>query len=83
MRQCGKHGTFIQASDDNIIRCTRFASRIPKATDTNSEYAVHLLFHGNNDYPNAPLYYFTRTLLVLFEDIGRPDISQHFQDALC
>jgi len=71
VRQCRKYCTSIQDTDDNIIRFTRFSSWIRKATDTHSEYAAHLLFHGNNDYANAPLYYFTRTLPALFEDIGR------------
>jgi hypothetical protein len=83
MRQRGKHGISIQATDDNIIRCTRFASWIHKATDTHSEYAVHLFFHGEKLYANAPLCYFTRTLSMLFKDIGTSDISQHFVDALC
>jgi hypothetical protein len=56
MRKCGKHSTSIQATDDNIIRYTRFASWIPKVTDTHSEYAVHLIFHGKNK---------TRTLLYV------------------
>ena len=29
---------------DNTIRCMRIACRIPKATDTHSEYALHIDF---------------------------------------
>ena len=48
------------------IRRLRFACWITTATDAHSEYVI-LLFHGNNGYANAPQYYFTSTLPVLFE----------------
>ena len=35
-----KFGTARQTTDDNIIRRTRFACRITKATDTHSEYLI-------------------------------------------
>jgi hypothetical protein len=36
-----KYGTVRQATDDNIIRRTRFACRITKATHTHSRYVKH------------------------------------------
>ena len=39
-----KYGTAVQATDDNIIRCMRFACWITKATDTHSEYVILLTF---------------------------------------
>ena len=39
-----KYGTARQATDDNIIRCTRFACWITKATDTHSEYVTLIAF---------------------------------------
>jgi hypothetical protein len=50
-----KYGTARQATDNNIIRRKRFACWITKATDTHSEYAKLLLFHGNNGYTKVPL----------------------------
>ena len=38
-----KHRTARQATDDNIRRI-RFASWIPKATDTHSECVIHIAF---------------------------------------
>jgi hypothetical protein len=32
------------ATDDNIIRCMRIACWVPKATNTHSEYVIHLAF---------------------------------------
>ena len=39
-----KYGTARQATDDNIIRCMRFACWITKATDTHSEYVILIAF---------------------------------------
>jgi hypothetical protein len=39
-----KYGTARQATDDNIIRCMRFACRINKATDRHSEYVILIAF---------------------------------------
>ena len=38
-----KYGTARQAKDNNVIRRTRLACRITKATDTHSEYAYKIL----------------------------------------
>jgi hypothetical protein len=40
----GKYGRAGQATDDNIIRHMHFACRITKATDTHSEYVIHIAF---------------------------------------
>jgi len=48
-----KYGKATQATDVNIIRRTRNAFWITKATDLHSEYVI-LFFHGNNIYANAP-----------------------------
>jgi len=40
MRQCGKNMVEPEATDDNRIRCMRFACWITKATNTHSEYAI-------------------------------------------
>ena len=40
----GKSGRGRQATDDNIIRCMRFACWITKATDTRSEYVILIAF---------------------------------------
>ena len=37
-----KYGTPKQATDDDKIRCMRFAWRVTKATDTQSEYLVFI-----------------------------------------
>jgi hypothetical protein len=39
-----KYGTARQATDDNIIRCMRFACWITKATDTHSQYVILIAF---------------------------------------
>jgi hypothetical protein len=39
-----KYGRTGQATDDNIIRCMRFACWITKATDTHSEYGIRIAF---------------------------------------
>ena len=44
MRQCEKYGRARQATDDNIIRRTRFAFWITKATDPHSEYVILIVF---------------------------------------
>jgi hypothetical protein len=49
-----KYGIAGQAADDNIIRCMRFSCWISKATDTHSECAMLLLFHGNSGYAKVP-----------------------------
>jgi hypothetical protein len=40
---------------------------ITKRTDKHSESVTLSLFHGNDGYANAPQYYVTGTLPVLFE----------------
>jgi hypothetical protein len=47
-------GTAREATDVNIIRCMRIACWITKATETHPEYVILVLFHGNNNYANAP-----------------------------
>ena len=39
-----KYGTAGHIIDANIIRRMRFAGRIPKATDTHSEFVIHVAF---------------------------------------
>ena len=39
-----EHGLAIQATDDNVIRHTRFACWITKATDTSSECVIIITF---------------------------------------
>ena len=39
-----KYGIARQATDDNIIRCMRFACWKSKATDAHSEYAIVIAF---------------------------------------
>jgi hypothetical protein len=51
VEKCGRAG---QSKDDNIIRRIRFPCWITKATDTHSECAMLLLFHGNNGYAKVP-----------------------------
>lgn len=41
-----------QATEDKMAHA--ISCWIPRATDTHSEYAIFLLFHCNNGYPNAP-----------------------------
>jgi hypothetical protein len=45
----------------------RIACRIPKATNTHSEYVLLNVFHCNSGYPKAPQCYVIRTLLVLLK----------------
>jgi len=42
-----KYGKATQATGDNIVRRTRNAFWITRATDLHSEYVI-LFFHGNN-----------------------------------
>ena len=46
---------------------TRIACRIPKTTNTHSECAILLLFHGNSNCIKVPRYYVIRPLPVLFK----------------
>jgi len=39
-----KYGTVIQATDDNVIMCKRFACWTSKATGTHSEYVILIVF---------------------------------------
>ena len=48
------------------IRRKRFACRVPKVTNTPSQY-VNLHFHCNNGCMNGPQCYILRTLPVLLE----------------
>ena len=43
MRYVEKCGIVRQTTDDNIIRCMRFAGWVSKATNTYSEYALLIL----------------------------------------
>jgi len=50
-----EHGRATQDTDDNIIRRMRLACRIPKATDTHSEYSIIIAFpRQKNCYRKAP-----------------------------
>ena len=42
--RCGKIGTARQALDGNIILCICFACWITNASDTHSEYVMHIVF---------------------------------------
>jgi len=53
-----------QATDGNIIRRTRIACWIPKATDTDSEYIMVIDFPCNSGYTNAPQCYVIRAWSV-------------------
>jgi len=44
----------------------RIGRRIPKATDTQSAYAIYFLSHCNNSYTNGAQYYVIHTLPDLF-----------------
>ena len=48
-----KSGTGRQATDD-IQGRMRIASLISKATNIQSEYVTRIVFHGKNNYSNAP-----------------------------
>jgi hypothetical protein len=50
----GKYGRAGQATVDNIIRRMCIAYRITKATDTYSEYVIHVAFPCISGYGNAP-----------------------------
>jgi len=39
-----KYGTAIQDTDGNKIQCMHIACRMTKATDTRSEYVIHIVF---------------------------------------
>jgi len=48
-----KYRTAVEATYYTIIGRMRFSRWLPKATNIHSEYVI-LIFHGNNDYVNAP-----------------------------
>jgi hypothetical protein len=50
-------------ADNSIIRRMRVACEITKATDTQSEYVILLLFHSNSVYATVSEYYVIRRLL--------------------
>jgi len=54
----------VEPDRPQIIRRTRVACWITKATDTHSEYAILTAFDGNNCYANAPQYYVNNTVAV-------------------
>ena len=56
-------GRVRQATDDNIIRCTRFACRITKATGTHS-------LRGHNDHANALQYYVHTFIACLVNSVA-------------
>jgi hypothetical protein len=65
-----KYGTARQATDDNIIRCMRFACWITKATDTHThtEYLIFIAFPGQKWLrERAPILFYMYTA-CLFED---------------
>jgi len=43
--------------DGNITQCIRIACWVTKATDTHSEYVMHIAFYSNNGYANVPQCY--------------------------
>jgi hypothetical protein len=55
-----------QVTDGNIKRRMRNAHRIPKATNTHSEYGITIVFHYNNGCTNSPQCYTTLSVLLLF-----------------
>jgi hypothetical protein len=67
-----KHGTARQATDDNIVRCMRFACWITKATNT-QKIQYLLLFHGNNggDVKVPQCYFNTRTACLVTTEMER------------
>ena len=58
-----KYGTAGQATDDNIIRCMRFACWITKARIERHKHIIVyvLLFHGNSCCANAPQWFVVTT----------------------
>ena len=58
-----KCGTAEQTTDGDLIRCMRFACWTTRATDTHSEYVIHIVFH-NSVYAIALQYYVMITLPV-------------------
>jgi len=65
-----KYGIAGQAKNE-IISDMRFARRISKAINTQSEYVIFTYFPHKNGHANAPQHYLTRTLLVLFNSYSR------------
>jgi len=63
-----------QAADDNIIRRTRFACCITKATDTHSDYAVHITFPLQQWSRKRPQCYVIRALPLLLIMLRRCEI---------
>jgi hypothetical protein len=61
MKKCGRNG---HATYDTIIRRIGFACCVIQTTDTQSEYAIVLLFNGNDSYSNGLHCYFIRILPV-------------------
>jgi len=57
-----------QARDGNIKWRMRIACWIPKATDTDSEYIMHIDFPCNSGYTNVPQCYVIFTSLVAVLD---------------
>jgi hypothetical protein len=65
-----KYDTASDATDDNMIRCMRFACWITKATDTRSEYVILNCFSTATVVTRTPLYVtFIHTLCVLFNPL--------------
>ena len=58
-----------QSTDDNIIRRTRIACYITKATNTHLQLLYLLLSHINNCFTNAPTCFVIRTSAVLFRSV--------------
>jgi len=61
-----------QATDDNIIKCMRFACCITKATDTHSEYIIliFLFIVRRTQQCGAKLRYATINKATCFDPLG-------------
>ena len=55
----------------------RFACWVTKATDTHSEYVMHIAFPVNNDFKNSSQSYVIGALSVLFSILLSPPTHRH------
>jgi len=68
MRKYGKKKNIVQPDRPQMtIWRVRIALWIPKATNTNLQYVILILFHSNNGCKNAPQCYVIPTLPVLLK----------------
>jgi hypothetical protein len=54
-----KYGRDGQVTDDNTLRCMRFACCVAEVTDTDSEYVIRIAFprqSGSRTLPSVTLY---------------------------